>query len=133
MFEELNRELIEIKEKLRLRRKLLRDIEKTQSMLAEKNSRLKELESVLESTSLHLLEIGWRAGPAGTGNAKRAASVWKRPSGGDPLCSSGVLDTYHIICMHTAGVLGNPGGPGFGWEAGFDHRPRGRHTLSALW
>jgi chromosome segregation ATPase len=57
MFDELNRELIEIKEKLRVRQKLLGDIERTQSMLAERNSRLKDLESVLEKENADVKKL----------------------------------------------------------------------------
>lgn len=48
MFEELNNELIEIKEKLRERQKLQGDIDKTRSMLSEKMSQLRELRLILE-------------------------------------------------------------------------------------
>jgi len=44
----LNKELIEIKEKLRLRKKLLADIERTQNMLAEKNAKLRGLGTILD-------------------------------------------------------------------------------------
>ena len=59
MFEELNRELVEIKEKLRVRQKLLGDLERTQSMLGEQNSKLVRLESVLkkEGADVQKLEV----------------------------------------------------------------------------
>ena len=48
MLEELNNELIEIKEKIRERQKLQADVDRTRSMLLEKNLQLKKLASVLE-------------------------------------------------------------------------------------
>ncbi|MBN2182163.1 MAG: hypothetical protein JW715_09635 [Sedimentisphaerales bacterium] len=48
MFEQLNKELVEIKEKLRVRQKLISNLDRTQNMLGEQSSKLKKLESVLE-------------------------------------------------------------------------------------
>jgi hypothetical protein len=48
MFEELNKELVEIKEMLRVRQKLLSNLERTQDMLREQNSKLVKFESVLK-------------------------------------------------------------------------------------
>src|SRR4030042_1915584 len=48
MLEELNRELMESKEKLRILQKFLDVLERTQNALGEQNSRLVRLESVLE-------------------------------------------------------------------------------------
>ena len=47
MLEELNRELVEIKAKLRIRQKLLDDLVRTQNTLSEQRSRLTELEAAL--------------------------------------------------------------------------------------
>jgi hypothetical protein len=44
MLNELNSQLVEIKQKLRIRQKLLDDLDRTQNMLSEQNSRLAELE-----------------------------------------------------------------------------------------
>jgi hypothetical protein len=44
MLDELNSQLVEIKQKLRIRQKLLDDLDRTQNMLSEQNSRLTELE-----------------------------------------------------------------------------------------
>ena len=48
MLDELNRELLEVKQKLRIRQKLLDDLDRTQNMLGEQTSRLTELEVTLQ-------------------------------------------------------------------------------------
>jgi hypothetical protein len=48
MLEELNRELVEIKEKLRIRQKLVNDLDRTKNMLGEQRSRLAELAATLQ-------------------------------------------------------------------------------------
>ena len=44
MLDELNSQLVEVKQKLRIRQKLLDDLDRTQNMLSEQTSRLAELE-----------------------------------------------------------------------------------------
>jgi len=48
MLEELNRELVEIKEKLRIRQKLVNDLDRTKNTLGEQRSRLAELAATLQ-------------------------------------------------------------------------------------
>ena len=48
MLEELNRELVEVKEKLRTRQKLLDDLDRTQNMMSEQSARLKKLEVTMQ-------------------------------------------------------------------------------------
>jgi hypothetical protein len=48
MLDELNSLLVEIKQKLRIRQKLLDDLDRTQNMLSEQNSRLTELEIIVK-------------------------------------------------------------------------------------
>jgi hypothetical protein len=48
MLEELNRELVEVKEKLRTRQKLSDDLDRTQNMLGEQTSRFKKLEVTMQ-------------------------------------------------------------------------------------
>jgi hypothetical protein len=48
MFEQLNRELIEIREKLRVRQKLINNLERTRGMLEEQNSKLVKLGLILK-------------------------------------------------------------------------------------
>lgn len=48
MFDELNNQLVEVKQKLRIRVKLLDDLDKTQNMLSEQTSRLTELETIVK-------------------------------------------------------------------------------------
>ena len=48
MLDELNRELLEVKQKLRIRQKLLDDLDRTQNMLSKQISRLTELETIVK-------------------------------------------------------------------------------------
>jgi hypothetical protein len=48
MLEELNTELVAVKEKLRIRQKLSDDLDRTQNMLGEQTSRLKKLEVTMQ-------------------------------------------------------------------------------------
>jgi hypothetical protein len=48
MLDELNRELLEVKQKLRIRQKLLDDLDRTQNMLSEQTTRLTELEVIVQ-------------------------------------------------------------------------------------
>jgi hypothetical protein len=48
MFDELNSQLVEVKQKLRIRAKLLDDLDRTQNMLREQISRLTELETIVK-------------------------------------------------------------------------------------
>jgi len=48
MIDELNNQLVEIKQKLRIRQKLLDDLDRTQNMLSEQTSRLTELGTIVK-------------------------------------------------------------------------------------
>jgi hypothetical protein len=48
MLDELNSQLVEVKQKLRVRAKLLDDLDRTQNMLSEQTSRLTELEIIVK-------------------------------------------------------------------------------------
>jgi len=48
MLDELNNQLVEVKQKLRIRQKLIDDLDRTQNMMSEQTSRLKELETIVK-------------------------------------------------------------------------------------
>jgi hypothetical protein len=57
MLDELNSQLVEVKQKLRIRQKLLDDLDRTQNMLSEQTSRLAELEITVKKEGLDVEKL----------------------------------------------------------------------------